>query len=77
MNYQAITEDGRVQSGIIVSESESSITLRRAEGAEDIIPRKSIESLTSSGLSLMPEGLEQNINPQQMSDLLSYLQAKR
>lgn len=74
LNYQAVTEDGRILSGIIVAESESTITLRRAEGAEDVIARRSIEELTSSGVSLMPEGLEQNINPQQMSDLLSYLQ---
>jgi len=77
LNYQAITDEGRILSGIIVAESESTITLRRAEGAEDVIPRKSIESLTSSGLSLMPEGLEQNINPQQMADLLSFLQKPR
>ncbi len=77
LNYQAVTEDGRIKSGIIVAESESNITLRRPEGAADVIARKSIESLVSSGLSLMPEGLEQHINLQQMADLLNYLQAKK
>lgn len=75
LNYQAITQDGRIRSGIIVAESKSSITLRRAEGAEDVIARESLESLTSSGLSLMPEGLEKEISHQQMADLLAFLLA--
>ncbi|WP_197442852.1 PVC-type heme-binding CxxCH protein [Lignipirellula cremea] len=77
LNYQAMTDEGRILSGIIAAESESSLTLRRAEGAEDVIARQTLESFKSSGLSLMPEGLEQNINPQQMADLLRYLQTMK
>ena len=35
--------------------------------------RQNIEEIIGSGKSLMPEGLEQKIDKQHMSDLLSYL----
>ena len=41
---------------------------------EDNVLRKNIESLRSSALSLMPEGLENGINPQDMADLIQFLQ---
>ena len=47
--------------------------LRRAEGVEDTLLRSEIEELRSTGQSLMPEGLEQNINLQEMADLIAFL----
>jgi hypothetical protein len=38
--------------------------------------RQNIEKISSSGLSLMPEGLEANIQPQDMADLLEFLASK-
>src|SRR5262249_51970272 len=73
-NYLVDTKDGKLLTGIIAAEPPSSMTLRRAEGVEDVVRRQDIEQLTSSGLSLMPEGLEKEINLQQMADLLHYLQ---
>ncbi|GIT30674.1 MAG: hypothetical protein Ct9H300mP1_27200 [Planctomycetaceae bacterium] len=35
--------------------------------------RSNIEILKSNGVSLMPEGLEKNVNRDQMADLLSFL----
>ncbi|MFK5924738.1 MAG: HEAT repeat domain-containing protein [Verrucomicrobiota bacterium] len=75
-NYrQYIVElnDGRSVSGFIVTESPTSITLKRTEGIQETLLRQNIKNITSNSLSLMPEGLEQIINQQQMSDLLSYL----
>ena len=62
-------------SGILSGETASSVTLRRAEGAQDTVLRAQIESLTSTNLSLMPEGLEKEIDLQQMADLIRYLQS--
>jgi putative heme-binding domain-containing protein len=73
VNYTIMTSDGRELSGIIASESGSSVTLRAAGGAEHLLLRKEIKEMSSSGLSLMPEGLEQGITPQQMNDLIHYL----
>jgi putative heme-binding domain-containing protein len=76
LNYTALTVDGREWSGIIVSESPSSITLRGTGGMEQTILRSDLEELSSSGLSLMPEGLEKVLSPQEMADLISYLRVK-
>ena len=73
VNYTIETHDGREFSGIILSESGSSVTLRTAGGAEHALLRKEIKEMLSSGLSLMPEGFEQGITPQQMNDLVHYL----
>ena len=67
--------DGDDLSGCIVAETPTGITMRRAGGLEDTILRKNIKSLRSTGLSLMPEGMESGINHQQMADLLAYLQS--
>ncbi|MEO8270676.1 MAG: HEAT repeat domain-containing protein [Aureliella sp.] len=71
--YSILTDADRVVTGIIASESPTSLTLRRAEAIDETILRQNIEQITGSGKSIMPEGLEQSIDPQQMSDLLAYL----
>jgi putative membrane-bound dehydrogenase-like protein len=72
-SYTLITQQGRIHTGIIKAETATSITLRRAEGKEDIILRSNIDTLVSSGKSIMPEGLEKDISPQQLSDLLKFI----
>jgi putative membrane-bound dehydrogenase-like protein len=76
VNYTIVTRDGRELSGIIVSETGTSVTLRAAGGAEHVFLRKEIKEITSSGVSLMPEGLEQALTPQQMADLIQYVLAE-
>jgi hypothetical protein len=39
--------------------------------------RVDIAGLSSLGLSFMPEGLEHQITPEEMSDLLAYLEAQK
>lgn len=73
VNYHAITADGRTLLGIVATETPTSITLRRADGAEDTILRKDLESLRSTKLSLMPEELEKKLTKQDAADLLAYL----
>ena len=68
------TSSGRVFTGLIASETASSLTLRRAEGAEDTILRSQIEELASTGKSLMPERLRaRSSTHQEMADLIAYL----
>lgn len=71
--YIVVLESGRVVTGIITSESPTSITLKRAEDVKETILRQNIEEITGTGKSLMPEGLEQKINKQQMQDLITFL----
>ncbi len=73
--YLVETNDGRTLSGLIASETAGNLTLKRADGGTDTVLRSEIKSLTSPGISLMPEGLEAAISPQQMADLIAYLKA--
>jgi putative heme-binding domain-containing protein len=75
VNYTLATTVGKLITGIIVQETGTTITLRRAEGAEDTVLRGQVEQLNSSGLSLMPEGFEKQRNPQQLADLLRCLRS--
>lgn len=76
LNYQISTLDGRTLTGIIAAEAPNAITLRRADGTEDVIRRNDIETLRSTGLSLMPEGIEQTVKPDDIVHLLAFLRAE-
>lgn len=75
VNYTVATTDGLVLTGVIAEETAAAVTLKRAEGASDIVPRPRIEAIRSTGLSLMPEGLEKGLEPQGMADLIAYVRA--
>ncbi len=73
LNYAVLTTDGRQLTGLIAAETATGITLRRADNATDTVLRIDIEQLKSTGMSLMPEGLEKQIDQQSMADLLEFL----
>ena len=47
--------------------------LKRAEGVTETVARSQVEEVRSTGQSLMPEGLEQGLAPQDFADLISYI----
>jgi putative membrane-bound dehydrogenase-like protein len=71
--YVVETKDGDSQIGIIASETASSVTLRMALGMEVVLPRDTIKSMRSAGLSMMPEGLEEGMKPQDLADLIEFV----
>lgn len=73
VNYTVETKQGRVFSGLLASESGTSLNLKRGENAEDTILRNQIESIQATSKSLMPEGLEMQVKPDDMAHLLAYL----
>ena len=74
-NYQVETAGGDLLNGILQNETPQEVTLLQANEIKSAIPRKDIKKLRSTGTSLMPEGLEAGISPQQMRDLIAFLQA--
>jgi putative membrane-bound dehydrogenase-like protein len=75
VNYTLATSDGRVLSGLVAAETSGTVTLRRPEGATDVVPRSQIEAMASTGLSLMPENLETLISPAEMADLIVFVRS--
>jgi putative heme-binding domain-containing protein len=72
--FSVATTDGRVVTGLIASETASAVTLRRQEGKEDVVLRRDIEEMVASGQSLMPEGLEKDLSPKDLADLIALLE---
>jgi putative membrane-bound dehydrogenase-like protein len=75
LNYAVLTADGRQLTGLIAAETATSITLKRADNATDTVLRIDIEQLKSTGMSLMPEGMEKQIDQAAMADLLEFLRS--
>lgn len=73
LSYVLVRNDGRVITGMITTETANSVSLRRPDGTSESVLRLDIESLHSTGLSYMPEGLEKQVDHQSMADLLAYL----
>ena len=74
-NYSILTEGGRTYRGKLETETATSITLLAAEGKRTTVLRDEIELLKASRKSVMPEGLEQELDLQDVSDLIEYVQA--
>ncbi len=74
--YAAETKDGRVLTGLLSSETPSSVTLKQALGKEETILRSDLERLVASKLSLMPQEFEKAATKQELADLLSYLKGE-
>jgi putative heme-binding domain-containing protein len=72
-SYTAITNDGRTHTGVLAAETSTSVTLRQQDGKSETLRRDEIEELNSNGVSIMPEGLEKDIPPQDMADLISFI----
>jgi putative heme-binding domain-containing protein len=71
--FAIATVDGRVLSGLIASESSTAVTLRQQEGKESVLLRSDIQEMTASGQSLMPEGVEKDLKPADLADLIAYI----
>jgi len=74
--YTAATLQGQVYTGIIAAETAASLTLRRAEAKEDTVQRDQLDELLSNGVSLMPEGVEKDLSPQQIADVIAFIKAQ-
>jgi putative membrane-bound dehydrogenase-like protein len=75
-NYVVETNDSRLLTGIIVDDTSTSLTLLQSNAIRETLLRKDIAEIRSSGISLMPEGLEEGRTPQEFADLLAYLLSK-
>jgi putative membrane-bound dehydrogenase-like protein len=64
-------------SGVRGEDAPDALTLVTGPNAEIRIPRKQIVSIKPSGVSLMPEGLDESITRPEFIDLLAFLQSQK
>jgi putative membrane-bound dehydrogenase-like protein len=74
VSFAVETKDDDTFIGLIVNETATTITLRQAYGKEDVLNRTNIKRMQSQGQSLMPEGLEAGLQPQDFADLIEYIE---
>jgi putative heme-binding domain-containing protein len=73
--YWFSTVDGRVFTGFVVAEGADAILIREGDGVQRELKRSKIESRIQQKQSAMPEGLVNNLTPEQLADLIAYLQS--
>ncbi len=73
--YTVVTNDGRTAQGIVQRSDSQWLVLRDSQRKEIMIARRDIEELTKAHHSIMPEGLDANLNSDELADLLAYLEA--
>lgn len=76
VGYTATTKGGRSFSGVLAAETGNSITLVGADGKPNVLLRSDLDELSSSGKSAMPEGLEKELKPQDVADLIAHLRSQ-
>jgi putative heme-binding domain-containing protein len=72
--YTCLLESGEILAGLLAGETANSVTIRQINGVSRSVARREIERLQNSNQSFMPEGLEAALSPQDMADLLAFLQ---
>lgn len=67
------TKHGRTYTGMLRNENPSSVVLQDSAGAQTVIPKQNVMYHRAQPWSLMPANLVDDLNPQAMADLLTYL----
>jgi putative heme-binding domain-containing protein len=73
VNYQVTTTSGRLVTGMMAVETPASVTLRRAEKAEDTVLRAQIDTIQATAQSLMPEEMEKQLSKKDLADVIAFL----
>jgi putative heme-binding domain-containing protein len=67
------TKKGDVEAGAVRGETDGEVTLLDSGGQKIVIKKSAIKSRKFSDLSLMPEGLQTGLKPEEFADLIAYL----
>jgi putative heme-binding domain-containing protein len=70
-----VTTDERVFQGFVVSERADATVIRESNGVQRKLTKNEIASRIMQKPSAMPEGLAANMTPEQLADLVAYLQS--
>lgn len=71
-----LTVDDRVLTGLVLQQNQDTIKLGLSDGSSKEIELAEVEQIQKSQLSLMPEGMEQKVSPEQLAELIGYLRSK-
>jgi len=72
--FRVQLKDGDVLDGLLVSQDNESIVLRRPNTEDQRIPQNQVSRAAFTKRSIMPEGLLEALKPDEVTDLFAYLQ---
>lgn len=73
VQYMVLDAQGRIHTGMIASQTATSVTLVRDRQESRTVLRSHIDDMRGTDKSLMPEGFEEKISPPDMADLIAFL----
>jgi putative heme-binding domain-containing protein len=76
-SYTLTTTAGKIHTGLIVRQTPETLVLRTPDQTEVRLPRSEIDEMQPSPLSIMPQGLDRTLSPEEFADLLAYLATLR
>ena len=71
--YQVVTLDGRILTGLIDEQTPTTVSLRGANNQVTLLNRDDIDILQAMETSIMPDNLTAKLTPQQIHDLFAYV----
>jgi putative heme-binding domain-containing protein len=71
--YTFHSKENQTFAGVVTDDNATSVTLKMMGGVAQTLQRTNVRGSSSTGQSLMPEGLEQGMTPQDMADLLAFI----
>ncbi|MCP4173339.1 MAG: c-type cytochrome [Fuerstiella sp.] len=72
--YTLLTIDGRTYSGLVIRDTATEVTIQQTLGDPVTVSRADVDELVPSTVSIMPKGLDEQITPQQIVDLVAWMQ---
>jgi putative membrane-bound dehydrogenase-like protein len=78
--YEPVTvrlKDASVVNGVLRSESGEDVVVMTADSREMRIARREVVELQPGSVSLMPQGLDEQMTPGELADLIAFLKATR
>ncbi len=75
IQFNVSTKDGASYTGIVIEDNAAGMTLKLSGGATQTIQRSQIEGVSSSGLSMMPEGIENGMTVPELADLMTFIES--
>jgi putative heme-binding domain-containing protein len=75
--FRVVMKNGTVSDGFLVEQNAAAIVLRVPGATDRRISRSDIQSSGYTRRSLMPEGMLEGLEPEQVSDLFAHLKSIR
>ena len=75
--WSFLLDDGRVFTGFVALESAETVTIRQTDGLPQEFARDAIDERIKQEVSMMPNGIVNNLTQEQLADLVAYLRSLR